>query len=191
MEALSRRLFQVFALALGLPPDHFEAYFAGHNSTLRVINYPPQEVPPKPGQLRAGAHTDFGAFTILLSQNASGGLQVRTRDGRWIDIDAAPGSFVINIGDLMMMWTNDRWLSNLHRVANPASEFARTERRQSIAFFANPREEALIECIPTCVAPRAAPRHPPVIAGEHRLQKIRAASSQSTSTPVTSPQDAS
>jgi isopenicillin N synthase-like dioxygenase len=175
MEDLSRRLFEVFALALGLQANHFESYFTGHNSTLRVINYPPQQVPPQPGQLRAGAHTDFGAFTILLSENASGGLQVRTRDGRWIDIEAEPGSFVINIGDLMMMWTNDRWLSNLHRVANPASELAHAERRQSIAFFANPREEALIECIPTCIPPGGAPRHPPVLAGEHRLQKIRAA----------------
>ena len=88
---------------------------------------------------------------------------------------APPDAFVVNIGDMMMRWTNDHWLSNLHRVVNPDAQHAKTERRQSIAFFANPREDMSIECIPTCMSEDNPPRHPPVQAGAYRLKKIRAA----------------
>ena len=175
MEELSRRMFTLFARALKLPLDFFERCLQSHNCTLRVNHYPAQDTAPLPGQLRGGPHTDFGVFTILLSQNASGGLQVRTRAGQWLDIVAPPDAFVVNIGDMMMRWTNDHWLSNLHRVVNPDAQHARTERRQSIAFFANPREDMSIECIPTCMSEDNPPRHPPVQAGAYRLKKIRAA----------------
>lgn len=175
MENLARKLMRLAACALRLPASFFEETFEGHNSTLRVINYPPLTRPPLPGQLRAGEHTDFGAFTLLLPENATGGLQVRTRAGKWIDVVTPPGAFVINVGDLMMRWTNDRWLSNVHRVANPHESKAAMERRQSIAFFANPREDVMIECIPTCTDAANPPRHPPIRAGDHRLSKIRAA----------------
>lgn len=175
MESISGKLLRLAALALHIPPTLLLDAFEGHNNTLRVINYPPLDEPPLPGQLRAGEHTDYGAFTILLPENASGGLQVRTRAGQWIDVITPPGAFVINVGDLMMRWTNDRWLSNLHRVSIPSEDLAATERRQSVAYFANPREDVLIECIPSCKDPSEPPRHPPILAGEHRLAKIRSA----------------
>ena len=174
MSELGQVMFTLFAQALDLPADFFDGVMDGHNSTLRVNHYPAQPEAPLPGQIRAGAHTDYGAFTILLPQNTSGGLQVRTRAGDWIDVLAPEDSFVVNIGDLLMRWTNDRWLSNLHRVGNPSQALAASEQRQSLAFFANPREDLLIECLPTCASADNPPRHAPVLAGQYRLSKILA-----------------
>ena len=129
MSALAATLRSIFASALGLAPDYFEDEFRGHLSSLRVIDYPEQPTPPAPGQLRAGAHSDYGVLTILRTEDAPGGLQVRTRTGRWSDVPHTPGSFVINIGDAMMRWTNDRWISTRHRVVNPPVVPGQSTRR--------------------------------------------------------------
>jgi isopenicillin N synthase-like dioxygenase len=89
---------------------------------------------------------------------------VRTRDERWIDVPTSPTTFVVNIGDLLMRWTNDRWLSNLHRVVNPPATGAAGAARLSIAFFNHPNYDTLIECLPS----QGAPRHAPVLSGEYR-----------------------
>ena len=119
LEELNRRLLRIFAAALGIEAQYFLDRFDRHASVLRAINYPDQDRPPAPGQLRCGAHSDFGTHTLLQIDDAPGGLQALARDGSWIDVSPPAGSFVVNIGDLMMVWTNDRWLSNLHRVVNP------------------------------------------------------------------------
>jgi isopenicillin N synthase-like dioxygenase len=172
MERLVATVMQAFAVALGLPEDFFADKFDRHASTLRATNYPDQAAPPRPGQLRAGEHSDYGAVTVLLIEDRPGGLEVRTRAGDWVAVPALPGSFVVNIGDLMMNWTNDRWLSNLHRVANPPPDAAGSTRRQSIVYFANPNPDAPIACIPTCTGPGNPPKYPVVTAGEHRRMKI-------------------
>ena len=87
---LGERLRRLFALALGLPEDWFEEAFEGHSSSMRVINYPAPEGEVEPGQLRAGAHTDYGCMTILRTEDAPGGLQVQTRAGEWLDVHPAP-----------------------------------------------------------------------------------------------------
>ena len=171
LEGLNCRLLRIFAAALGVDADYLLARFARHASVLRAINYPEQDPPPAPGQLRCGAHSDFGTHTLLQIDDAPGGLQARARDGGWIDVSPPPGSFTVNIGDLMMVWTNDRWLSNLHRVVNPPAAAGGT-RRQSIAFFVQPDYDARIECIPTCLAPGETPRHAPVTAWQHRHAKL-------------------
>jgi isopenicillin N synthase-like dioxygenase len=94
-------------------------------------------------------------------------LQVRTRDGRWIDVPTSPATFVVNIGDLLMRWTNDRWLSNLHRVVNPPPADTPGRGRLSIAFFNHPNYDALIECLLS----QGAAKHPPVLSGEYRDTK--------------------
>jgi isopenicillin N synthase-like dioxygenase len=98
-----------------------------------------------------------------------GGLQIKARDGSWIDVETAPDQFVINIGDLMMRWSNDRWLSNLHRVVNPPAEVAASTKRLSIAFFLHPNYDATIECI----APPGQAKYPPVNSGDYRDFKYR------------------
>jgi isopenicillin N synthase-like dioxygenase len=175
MAALAANLMRLFALALDLPEDFFADKIDRHASFLRVINYPPPEVEPLPGQLRAGAHSDYGSLTILRSENAPGGLQVRTRGGEWIEVQAAPDSFVVNLGDMMMRWTNDRWVSTLHRVVNPPHEAWQRSRRQSLVFFHNPNPEAIITCLPGCCGPDRPAKYPPITAGEFLWMKANKA----------------
>src|SRR5262249_48677354 len=101
MEGLAAIVMRIFALALGLREDYSQLSPDRHISGPRVLNYPEQMVPPAPGQLRAGPHPDYGAVTILKSENVPGGLQVLDRRSEWVDVTTEPGSFVLNIGDLM------------------------------------------------------------------------------------------
>lgn len=164
-------LLSIFATALDLPKDFFNQKFRDHSSTVRILHYPGQDDDPEEGQLRCGAHTDFGSHTILLADEAPGGLQVLTRSGKWIDAIPPANGFIINIGDMMKMWTNDRWRSNTHRVANPPAD-VRSGARLSIAFFTYPNPDALIECLPTCSSDEHRPKHPPVLAGDYRRMKV-------------------
>jgi len=163
MSALIVELMRLAALALDVPERFFDDKVDRSIGTMRLNYYPAQATPPRPHQLRASAHTDYGGFTILSGEDVAGGLQVRRRDGAWMDVATTPTTFVVNIGDLLMRWTNDRWLSNLHRVVNPPPQAARTARL-SIAFFNHPNYDALIECLPS----QGRARHAPVLSGEYR-----------------------
>lgn len=183
MERLGGQLMELFAAALALPTQWFVDKFDHHFSILSTIYYPVQDKEPLPGQLRAGAHTDYGSLTILAPGDAPGGLQVRTRSGQWVDVPFVPGAFVINIGDMMQRWTNERWVSNLHRVVNPGSPTVR-KPRQSIAFFMHPNHDAPIECIPTCRPSTGQPLHGPITAGDYMLEKENAISSPRLKVPA-------
>lgn len=174
VNGLADELMRLFALALALPEPYFEHTLDKSISALRVICYPEQREAPVPGQLRSGAHTDYGTLTILTSSQAVGGLQARHRDGYWVDVVPEPGAFVINIGDAMQMWTNDRWVSTLHRVVNPpaalAGDAARA-RRHSVVFFHQPNYDALIDTLPTCIDAEHPRRHAAISYGEHWTHK--------------------
>jgi isopenicillin N synthase-like dioxygenase len=142
MEALAQDLMRLFALALDLPPGWFEPHIDRHISSLCLNHYPALSVPPEPGQLRAGEHTDYGSLTIVAPSAAPGRLQVRTREGSWFEVQPPPGHFVVNIGDLMAQWTNDRWVSTLHRVGNPPADAAGQARRMSLVFFPQPNDNS-------------------------------------------------
>lgn len=172
LDALTETMLQIFATALALPTRWFADKFDHHYSGLLANFYPAQHEPPLPGQVRRGAHSDYGAFTLLYQDDAPGGLEVLDAAGQWRPVGAVPGTFVLNIGDLMSAWTNDRWVSPLHRVVNPPAETAGAERL-SVPFFVNPNVDALVECIPTCCSDGAPPRHPAVHAGEWVVGKIR------------------
>lgn len=169
MENLSGTLCRIAALALELPEDFFADKIDRHITAARINYYPRQDNPPAEGQLRAGAHTDYGMLTILSGESAPG-LQVETRTGKWVDVVTDKYRFVCNIGDLLMRWTNDRWVSNTHRVLNPPREQARAASRMSIAFFHHPNYDAKIACIPGC-AGDAPPRYEPVLSGDFRNTK--------------------
>ena len=119
MSELSRQLMRMFALGLALDIEFFEDKIDRHISMFRSMNYPDQVAEPLPGQLRAGAHSDYGSLTIVRQEAAPGGLQVMSKAGTWLDVPVVPGAVVVNIGDLMAEWTNDKWVSTLHRVVNP------------------------------------------------------------------------
>ena len=168
MEILESHLLHAAAIALGIEETFFDNKIDRHVTAMRVNYYPPQNGPAPTGQLRAGAHSDYGMMTILMGENQPGGLQVKTRSGNWIDVETEPEFFVINIGDLLMRWTNDRWLSNFHRVANPPLDIANKSSRISIAFFHQPNYDAVIKCIPTCIGPDRPALYPPVRSGDYR-----------------------
>ena len=109
----------IFAAALALPETFFDDKIDGHFSTCPSNHYPVIEDDPQPGQLRCGAHTDFGSLTILAFNDAPGGLQALMPDGSWLDVRPGPGQLAVNLGDMMQRWTNDRWKSTVHRVVNP------------------------------------------------------------------------
>ena len=164
MSRLVVSLMRLAALALDVDEAFFDDKVDRSIGTMRLNYYPAQATAPRPGQLRAGAHTDYGAFTVLSGEDVPGGLQVRARDGRWIDVPTSPTTFVVNIGDLLMRWTNDRWLSNMHRVVNPPAAAGSGAARLSIAFFSHPNYDTLIECLPS----QGRARHASVLSGEYR-----------------------
>lgn len=145
MTELSGRLAGLFATALGMQEDFFDDKFDRHVSSLIANFYYPQISPPQPGQMRRGPHTDFGGLTVLYQEDDRGGLQVRLPTGQWRDVPAIRGSFVVNIGDLMALWTGGQWVSTMHQVINPAP--GDTASRLSIPFFYQPNHDAVIEPI--------------------------------------------
>jgi isopenicillin N synthase-like dioxygenase len=148
MLGLGCRLRRVMLQALDQPADLLDELFPedGGASYLRAINYP-ERAGALPQQMRAGAHTDYGCLTILRSQDSAGGLQVQARDGEWIDVQGLDDAFVINIADAMSLWSNDRFVSTVHRVVMPPDALIAGSRRQSVAFFYNPAPDALIRPI--------------------------------------------
>ncbi len=172
MDRLARDLMRIFAVALGLKEDWFADKIDRHITNFSVIHYPGQEnTTPKAGQSRAGAHTDYGSLTIVQTDTDVGGLEVQTRDGKWSAVPWIPDTFAINLGDLMSDWTNDQWVSTLHRVANPPRDKAHVSKT-SLLFFHQPNYDAVIECIPTCTDADNPPRHAKITSGDHVTRKI-------------------
>ena len=160
------------ALALGLPERYFDSSVDRSISRLRVRNYPAPLEQPVPGQLRAGAHSDYGSLTILKTEDRPGGLQVRDKAGDWLDVPHRPGCFVVNIGDMLARWTNDRWVSTLHRVVNPPPDRVVDSRRQSIVFFQNPNYDAVVSCLPGCSDAANPPKYELTTSGGHLREKF-------------------
>jgi isopenicillin N synthase-like dioxygenase len=178
MEELAAKILGAFALVLNLEESFFEQFIDHHASALRALNYPHIEgFVPRPGQLRASAHTDYGTITILRSD--APGLQVsKDKDPpNWIDVPFVKDGLIINLGDLMKRWTNDKWLSTLHRVVNPTpddtcwAENSGSTRRQSMAFFHNPNRDAVIKVL----GDPARAKYDPIVAGDFLMQKHLAA----------------
>jgi len=175
MEHLARVVMRMFALALGLDEDYFDSRCDRPFSVMRVLHYFDQTTEPLPGQLRCSEHTDYSTMTLLRHDEEYGavGLQVQNRSGAWVDVPAIRNSFVVNLGDMMMRWTNDRWVSTPHRVLNPPRARARDSRRMSIAFFHETNYDAIIECLPTCSSAANPPRYPAITCGDYVRERLR------------------
>lgn len=150
---LAHRMLPVYAVALGVRTDYFEAAFARDRSTLRLAHYPPAEV--RTDQFGSAPHTD-GGFMTLLAQATVPGLEVYTRSEKWIEAPVVEGAFLVNSGDLLARWTNDRFLSTPHRVINKSPT-----DRYSIPFFFNPALDTMISTIETCCGPDNPARYEP------------------------------
>ncbi|MBH67355.1 MAG: 2OG-Fe(II) oxygenase [Rhodospirillaceae bacterium] len=173
-EHLSENLLKIFAIGLEQNENYFSGLIKKHFSILSSHNYPPLRQPPKKDQLRTGAHTDFGAITILAMTEAAGGLEILMPNQKWLPVQPPNDCLVVNLGDMMARWTNDHWKSTLHRVVNPKNLNDQTSRRQTIGYFMHPDYDTLIEVLPSCIGARNSPKFKPISAGQHIAEKIRA-----------------
>ncbi|GAB5097687.1 isopenicillin N synthase family dioxygenase [Caballeronia sp. HLA56] len=178
MEKLSGRLLRAFALALDLPEDHFAKYYRKPITQISLLHYPPQE-PKLDTDYGIRPHTDDTSFTIL-AQDDVGGIQVQSGD-KWVDARPIPGTFLINIGNMMARWTNDRFASTMHRVYNHSGK-----ERYSAPFFAIPDFDTVVECLPNCVAPGEAPKFAPMHVGQSLQKRFSSNWTGQTATPDTS-----
>lgn len=174
MESLAVDLMRLFAIALGIDEHFFDDKIDNHITNLCANHYPPVIADALPGQYRKGPHSDWGSLTVLF-QDDTGGLEVLDRrTGDWIDVPVVPGAYVVNIGDLMSVWTNGLWQSTKHRVRVPPPD-KRSIARISIPFFHTPNWSTVVECLPTCESAERPRQFDPVTSGRYLLGKIQAA----------------
>ncbi|PWT91855.1 MAG: hypothetical protein C5B56_03205 [Proteobacteria bacterium] len=167
---LAQALARSFAMSLELPETYFDDYYRAMSYNSLLNYYPPlTQAAVRRSQWSFSPHTDYGGFT-LLSQDSVGGLQVRNSAGQWIDVPPRTDHFVVNIGDLTAMWTNDLYMSTLHRAANVANV-----ARISIPFFAAPNRASVINTIETCTSETNPSRYPPTTAGDYLNRLIEKA----------------
>ncbi len=160
LQGLGERMLPVLARALGMPADHFAPFFAGEaHIHLRFLHYPPQDIADDE-QFGQGPHTDNSFITILARTDVPG-LAVRLPSGEWLAPPVIPGTFLVNLGNMMKRWSNDRFLSTPHAVLNESGT-----DRYSIAFFYSPIPSAVIECLPSCTGPDDPPHYPSAVYGE-------------------------
>jgi isopenicillin N synthase-like dioxygenase len=170
LDGLGVRLLRAVAHHLGLADAAFDPAVEGGDSILRLLHYPP--TPAEGPAVRAGAHEDINAITLLLGAEEAG-LQLLDREGRWLDVNPQPGSVVVNIGDMLQRLTNDVLPSTTHRVVNPAPE-RRGVARYSMPFFLHFRSDYLIETLPSCATRERPNRYPqPITAGDFLRERLR------------------
>jgi isopenicillin N synthase-like dioxygenase len=156
---LGKVMFKAFALALDLEETWFDALIDKPMGQLRLIYYPPQQGPIDPNRIGIGRHSDYECFTILW-QDGVGGLQVQNIAGEWIEATPVPGTFIINIGDMMARWTNGLFSSTPHRVINRSPK-----ERYSMPFFYGANYNTVARCIPSLLKPGETPKFPPTRCG--------------------------
>ena len=162
--ALGRKLLGAIAIALSEPEDFFADLFERPIGSMRLLHYPPQ-ADYAARQHGVAPHTDYGAITLLY-QDETGGLEIQVRDGEWVAAPHVPGSFVVNIGDMMACWTNDRFTSNPHRVFNRSGR-----DRFSIPVFLIPAFDAVVSCIDNCQSPTNPAKYVPITSGDYIVAK--------------------
>jgi isopenicillin N synthase-like dioxygenase len=164
MTGLARTMIGLIATALEVPSSLLAPHFEKPTTFLRLLHYPPQ--PEETGLFGSAPHTDYG-FITLLAQDDVGGLEVRNKSGEWIAAPPIPGTFVMNVGDILARWSNDRFVSTPHRVINRSGR-----ERYSQPFFFDPSMDSLIEALPTCIGRDLPPKYEPVAYGDYLMERI-------------------
>lgn len=171
LDALGGRILSALALELDLPADWFASRIDRGNSILRAIHYPPIDE-AVPGAVRAARHEDINLITLLIGSREQG-LEILTRDERWVPVSTLPGTIVVNVGDMLQRLTNHVYPSTTHRVVNPPGKAAR-QARYSIPFFLHPNPDCLLETLPQCVSKDNPDRYPqPITAHDFLMQRLR------------------
>jgi isopenicillin N synthase-like dioxygenase len=161
---LARRLIRVLAQCLDLPADYFDSMVSRPGAMGNILHYPPQE--PTADRIGINAHSDFECFTIL-AQSSQSGLQILNRKGEWITAPPIPGTFVVNIGDMLERWSNDIFVSTVHRVINTTGE-----ERYSIPVFFGPNYDTVVEPLKTCIAEGQKAKYEPILAGDYVYARL-------------------
>lgn len=166
--ALGVTLHRALSHDLGIAERFFDDKLDAPLATLRLLHYPPRPAHYAPGQIGAGVHTDYGNLTLLATDDA-GGLEVQTRDGNWIAAPYVENALIVNIGDCLMRWTNDVYVSTRHRVVNPLGR-----ERYSVAFFLDANPEATVAALPTCVSAARPARYPSITCADYIAERLNA-----------------
>ncbi|MCG4260641.1 isopenicillin N synthase family oxygenase [Acetobacter senegalensis] len=166
LSALGRDMAVALAEALGLLPTWFLPHFDRPTLFLRLLHYPHQGPVTEDAGIGAAPHTDYGFITILAQDN-SGGLEVQAKNGDWIPAPPIPGTFVMNVGDILSRWSNGRFASTPHRVINRSGN-----RRFSQPFFFDPSMDSVIECPSSLLQAGETPRMPPVRWGDYLMERL-------------------
>jgi isopenicillin N synthase-like dioxygenase len=165
--ATAAQLLELLAIGLDLPPAFFGDRMRSPECFLRMMHYEPRPgAATAPAPILTDAHTDYGLITLLATDGV-GGLEIGHRDGTWSAVAAPPLSLIVNLGDMLARWTNDRYVSTPHRVSAPAAS-----DRYSVPFFVNPDPGTTVSCLPSCVDAQHPCRYPPVTAGEFLAERI-------------------
>jgi isopenicillin N synthase-like dioxygenase len=169
--AACRRVMHALALSFGLPQSYFDATHQPHSGSTQLLHYPPLPGELLPGQLRSGAHTDWGTITLLFHAGDAGGLEIQRPDGTWLPAPSVPGAAIVNAADLLRRWTNTQLRSVLHRVTPPEGPAAARSRYSAVLFY-QPRFDAVITCLEPCHGPGRPARYPPITAGEYLQARL-------------------
>lgn len=162
LEALCQKLVRLYALALDLPESFFDKCFATPHMILRMSRYPQIDGGDESVESLV-PHTDSG-FMTLLPPNKVQGLSILLPDGRWMEAPGVEDAFVVNGGDILHRWTNERFLSTPHRVRNVSGQI-----RYAIPFFCDPDHDTTIECLPSCQSLERPAKYPPIKFGDYAL----------------------
>ncbi|MEA1070935.1 2-oxoglutarate and iron-dependent oxygenase domain-containing protein [Sphingomonas sp. LY29] len=164
------KILRAVARYLKVDEDYFTDTVRDGNSVMRLLHYPPIDT-PSGNHIRAGAHEDINTITLLLGAEEAG-LELKTKDGRWLPVSPKPGELVVNIGDMLQRLTNGRLRSTSHRVVNPAPDRA-SKARYSMPFFLHFRPDFVIEALPGTVPGGEEPKWPPISSHEYLLERLR------------------
>ena len=169
-DAAGVKVLRAIARFLKVDEEYFTDTVRDGNSVMRLLHYPAQ-IEPTGNHIRAGAHEDINTITLLLGAEEAG-LELKTKDGRWIPVSPKPGELVINIGDMLQRLTNGVLRSTSHRVVNPAPDRA-SHARYSMPFFLHFRPDFMIEALPGTVPPGEEPKWPPISSHEYLQERLR------------------
>lgn len=169
-EKSGKALLQAIALYLGLDEHYFDEWVHNGNSILRAIHYPPIKQEPK-SAIRAEQHEDINLITLLVGASADG-LQILTKQNEWVGVTSLPEQIVVNVGDMLQRFTNNRLRSTTHRVVNPPRELWGTSR-YSIPFFLHPKSEMSLAALDTCIDDKHPKAYEDITAGEYLDERLR------------------
>jgi len=170
-EALDRAgqsMLEALTGPLKVEQNYFKVRVQEGNSILRLLHYPPIPEGVDPRCLRAAPHEDINFITLLPAATASG-LQLKDRDGTWLNVDGEPGTLIVDVGDMLARLTNDVLPSTTHQVVN--TQQGKSQARYSMPYFMHPQSDVSLECLPSCVG--AGAKYPKITAGDFLMQRLR------------------